>query len=45
MTLDGRVVWDGRRGRGAHAEGDRVVIEGVGGGRHRIRSRPLEAAP
>jgi len=42
VTLDGRVVWDGRDGPGARADGDRVVLERVGGGRHEIRSDPLD---
>jgi alpha-L-rhamnosidase len=41
VTLDGRVVWDGRHGRDAHADGDRIVLERVGSGRHEIRSEPL----
>jgi alpha-L-rhamnosidase len=36
VTLDGRVVWNG------HAEGDRIVLKGIGGGRHEIRSEPLD---
>ena len=47
VAVDGRVAWDGRRGHafGAHADGDRIVLAGVGSGRWSIESRPLEAAP
>jgi alpha-L-rhamnosidase len=39
VTVDGRTVWDGRRGRGAHADGDTVVLEDVGSGEYRIERR------
>ncbi|HTE60721.1 MAG TPA: family 78 glycoside hydrolase catalytic domain, partial [Solirubrobacteraceae bacterium] len=44
VSVDGRVVWDGERGAGygAHAQGDRVVLEGVGSGDYRIESEPLD---
>jgi hypothetical protein len=44
VTVDGRLAWDGRRGHsyGAHAEGGRIVLEGIGSGRHEIQSEPLE---
>jgi alpha-L-rhamnosidase len=44
VTVDGRLVWDGRAGRahGAHAEGDRIVLQDLGGGRYEIESEPLE---
>jgi hypothetical protein len=43
VTVDGRVVWDGRRGHryDAHPDGDRIVLEGLGGGKYEIDSRPL----
>jgi hypothetical protein len=44
VTLDGRVVWDDSHGHGAHVDGDRIVLEGIGGGRHAIRSRPLTSS-
>jgi alpha-L-rhamnosidase len=44
VTVDGRLAWDGRRGHsyGAHAEGGRIVLEGIGSGRHDVESEPLE---
>jgi alpha-L-rhamnosidase len=40
VTVDGTTVWDGRRGSafGAHADGDRVILEGVGSGTYEIES-------
>jgi len=45
VLVDGRVVWNGERGTqyGAHADGDRIVLEGVGSGTRAFESRPLSA--
>ena len=41
VTLDGELVWDGGpRGAGARYEAGRVVLPGVTGGEHEVRSEP-----
>ena len=41
VTLDGELVWDGApRGAGARYEAGRVVLPGITGGEHEVRSEP-----
>ena len=48
VTLDGRLVWDGRHAIGhAHvtSDGDYVYVSGVSGGSHTLRSYRLSSVP
>lgn len=46
VTLDGRTMWDGGpKAAGVSRDGDRIVIEGIGAGAHKIASRATDRAP